>query len=872
VAEQPAIPRAVEAPPPPPPRAAPPGAPRAARTDAPARRKKRPADPRPRRPLPAWLRPRWVQWTLALGLGGALLGGGGLVMIILWFGSDLPSVRSLEIYEPPVTTVVTDADGRTLGEFFEEQRYVVPLERVPEHVRNAFVAAEDASFYEHGGLDYLGIVRAMLKNVQEGRMAQGASTITQQVARSFLLSREKKLARKIKEAILASRIERNFDKEHILYLYLNQIFLGHGAYGVQAAARLYFGKDVENLTVAEGAMIAGLPQAPSTYSPNRNWESARQRQRYVLDQMAKRGYITQGQADAAFAEPVRIVRKSDRNLDVAPFYVEHVRRYLKEKYGHDLTYKEGLQIRIPVDAELQVAANHAISEGVRGVDRRMGYRGPLQHWDGKAEIEKERLAIDHERAETLLPYDPSRPIPAGELPGELVPTLEPGERTRGIVESVDAKHAVVRVGSRRGLLSVEDWEWCHKVKPDADFRFFKCKTLDDMLFAGDLVAVEVKDGRDEKWRKLVLDELPSELRGLPRLAMDQDAWPEAALLSMRVKDGAVIAMVGGSDYEGSEFNRAVQAKRQVGSTFKPLVYTAALDAERPAFTPSSVLLDAPIVEQRGDRPDELWKPANSDAEYLGETTFRRGLLLSRNIVTLRILEAIGVKYTVEYMKRFGFDTKLEENLAMGLGASALTLHEMLRAYSVFPTLGDRREPNYILEVRDRHGKVLEARPEGALTEDVIPAETAYIMVNLMLDVVRSGTATRALQLGVPVAGKTGTTNNFRDAWFVGFTRELVTVVWVGLDEFKSMGRGQYGADLALPMWMEYMAPALKKYPPSDYEKPPGVEWVSVDSVSGLLAREGQKGIPVPYKRGSAPTGFAPEAGQMGAADFLSGEY
>ena len=799
-----------------------------------------------------------------------LLGAAAFLGGVWHYSKDLPSVDSLAVYEPPTVTRVTDSQGDLVGEFFEEQRYVVPLERIPKHVQDAFVAAEDAAFWEHAGLDYLGIVRAMIKNIQEGRMAQGASTITQQVARSFLLTREKKLERKIKEAILAARVERNFDKEHILFLYLNQIFLGHGAYGVQAAARLYFDKDISELTLAEGAIIAGLPQAPSNYSPNRNFSAAKERQRYVLTQMAKRGYITEEEADAAYAVELVFARKRDRNLDVAPYYVEHVRRYLVNTYSHDVVYNQGLRVVLPVDLELQAVANGAVKTGVRRSDKIMGYRGPLANHESEADRDATKQEIDRARTVELRPYDPAFELPEGPVDPVLVPPLTEGEIARGVVAEVSPKWALVDVGSHRGLLHVSEFTWCHNINPEVSFRYFLCKSLDDTLFTGDEIEVRVVN-LDESWSK-TLGRKWTGPTDYPRLAMEQPPVPESALLSVRVTDGAVLAMVGGSDYVSSEFNRATQARRQVGSTFKPLVYAAALDCEDAPFTPSSILVDAPIVEESRGVKGEVWTPGNAGGEYLGDTTFRRGLILSRNIVTLKILQRIGVGYLVEYVERFGFESELPRNLSVGLGTASVTMTEMARAYTVFPTLGDRRDLYFVSEVRDRHGNVLEQTTEGPLVEDVMDEETAYIMVNLMQDVVRAGTARKALVLGVPLAGKTGTTNDFKDAWFIGYTPELLTAAWVGLDEFKSMGKGQYGGDVALPIFVEYMHAALAKYPPGEYEKPDDVHFIKVDMETGLLAREGEPSTKVPYVKGTEPTTYAPEAGAVDTATFMSGEF
>lgn len=832
----------------------------------------RAAPPRPPRPPVRW--GFVAKWATTLLAGGALLGALAVAGVLFYYSRDLPSVESLRHYAPPTVTVISDMNGRAIGEFFEEQRYVVPIEAVPEHVQNAFLAAEDASFWEHGGIDYMGMVRAFIRNVTEQRMAQGASTITQQVARSFLLTKEKKLARKIREILLAFRIENNFDKKYILHLYLNQIFLGHGAYGVEAASRLYFGKSVGSLTVPEAALIAGLPQAPSNYSPNKNYDAAKARQAYVLGQMAGRGMITEAQAEEFRNAPLTFVRKRDRNLDHAPYYVEHVRRYLVDTYGHDTVYNQGLQVRVPIDLEVQQAANQAVQDGVRRVDRRLGWRGPILQLTDPAAVRTLLDEIDRERTRALRAYDPSVHIGDGAVDIALVPALTVGEESRAVLEEVHEKWARVAVGQRKAILAVEDFAWCHKVNPLQDFRYFKCSAIDDVLKPGDVVVVRVVAAEHDFSKLFGKDHTGSAT--FPRLAMSQNPWPEAAILSVRVTDGAVLAVVGGSDYGETEFNRATQAKRQVGSTFKPFVYAAGIDRKERPYTPSTILVDAPIVEEMlpkaGETEPELWKLDNSDGEYLGDTTLRRGLVLSRNAVTVRLAMDLGLRYLSDFYGRFGFDSKLEPNMSTALGTASITLVEMARAYSVFATLGDRRDSYWISEVTDRTGKVLERTDAGALAEDVLSEESAFVMVGLLQDVVRAGTATAALELGVPVAGKTGTTSEFRDAWFCGFTPEVVTAVWVGLDEFKSLGRGMYGADIALPLWIDTMRAALAKYPPSDYPKPPGVVFARVDSKSGQLARDGEKGTAVAFKRGTEPTSFAPDAGAVDTDDFLSGEY
>lgn len=814
---------------------------------------------------------RALKWTAALFVLLGLLGVGSVAAVVGYYAQQVPAVDALGTYLPPTVTQIHSTDGVLLGEFFEEQRYVTPIEDIPKNLQNAFVSAEDAAFWEHEGLDYLGIVRAALKNIEEGRMAQGASTITQQVARSFLLTREKKLDRKIKEAILAHKIENNFSKDYILFLYLNQIFLGHGAYGVQAASQLYFGKDVGDLDLAECAIIAGLPQAPSRYSPNRNFTKAKQRQSYVLDQMVDKGYVSREEADAAFASELVFSKKRNKNLDIAPYYVEHVRKYLNEQYGEKAVNRDGLQVTVPLDVGLHKAGVQAVRDGVRRSDKIMGYRGPIRKLETPAEITESKQKTDRDRTLKALPYNPRFKLPKGVVAQSLIPKLIPGEIAEGVIAKVGRTWAVVDVGSHRGVLPVSEFSWCHTVNPERNFRYFKCKTLDDTVFPGDLIQVRVVDA-EEDWRAT----LGSGWKGttkFARLAMEQAPRPEAALLSLRVSDGAILSMVGGKNYLGSEFNRAMQAKRQMGSTIKPFCYAAALDHPKARITPSSIFLDAPIVEESRGKTGDLWMPKNAGGGFEGETTLRRGLMLSRNTVTLKVLQAIGVTYAVDYLTRFGLKLSPEEsNQTMCLGTPSRTPLQIAEAYTTLASLGDRRSAYFISEVKDREGVTLEARSEGEVEEDVLDSSTAFQMVRLMRDVVESGTARKAQELGVPLSGKTGTTNDFRDAWFVGYTPELVTIAWVGLDGSEGMGRGQYGGDVALPIWIDYMREAIKKYPPTKFEQPQDIVMTLVDSKTGLLVRKGQLGAWAAFKKGTEPTKFTPAPDAVDTASFLTGEF
>ncbi len=791
------------------------------------------------------------------------MGGAGAV---LWYSRDLPTVEGLRHYRPKGVTRVLSADGRVVGEFFEEQRYVLAPEELPERVVHAFVDAEDASFFQHRGVDPIGILRAAFRNIQEGRAAQGGSTITQQVARSFLLTNEKRFARKIKEALLAVRIEKALDKQDILHLYLNQIFLGNGAYGVEAAARLYFGKTAQDLSLAEAALIAGLPQAPSRYTPIHHFSAAKARQRYVLDRMISQGHATAQEAETAYAQALSFAPKASVSSEFAPHYVELVRKLLVEKYGHDRVYQDALTVEIPLDASLQAAAMASVQEGTRRVDEKTGFRGVLQHVP-PAQVPQELHAIDLQRFREAPPYDPSRISPPSGLAPAQVPPLRPGEPTSGIVSASTADLAVIQVGSRLGVIPLSQMRWASPASEDGKRRVPRLEKVSSALSVGDKVAVRV---------------LPPPDSGMPRgsppgaslLTLQQEVQVDGALLSLRLSDGAVLAMVGGRDFAADEFNLATQARRQAGSTFKPLVYAAALDAPGKGYSPSSIVVDAPVVGfkegEGGER--EIWRPENADNDFLGDTTFRRGLVLSRNNVTLRILQDIGVNYLQNYLVRFGFASPLRAELGMGLGSNELTLEEMVRGYSVFPLLGSRQDPLYLTRVRDRDQKVLEEHREGHREDAVMDPATAFVMVNLLMDVVRSGTATRALELKVPLAGKTGTTNGFKDAWFIGFTPEILTGVWVGYRQPRSLGQGNYGADCALPIWIDYMRSVLPLYPRTSYPTPDGVEWARVDAVTGRLARpDTPRAVQVAFRKGTVPTDTAPAPGEVDVVDFFAAD-
>ncbi|MFP3928634.1 MAG: penicillin-binding protein 1A [Desulfobacteraceae bacterium] len=747
---------------------------------------------------------RWLKILLLFcALSLILIGSIGAYLWYIW-SSNLPYIGDLEDYSPPIITEVYSSGGEVIGRFWEEKRIVVPLDDVSDHLVSAFVAAEDARFFEHNGLDFKGIFRAFFKNLKAGRITQGGSTITQQVTRSLLLRNlEKTYRRKAREAILSIQIEKEFSKERILYLYLNQIYLGHGAYGVEAAARTYFGKSAKELTLAESALLAGLPQAPSRYSPLRNFKRAKSRQRYVLDQMVKQGYITKEEADMAFLENMDLKKKDENPFMKAPYFTEHIRRYLEKTYGAEVLYRGGLKVYTTVDLDLQKKARDALERGLRELDKREGYRGPLRR------LENQEINLFLSQAAEDLVDDP----------------LRPGSTVEAVVLDVDDQDKTVTVGMGvdQGLLRLEDMKWARKPDPDVHYSAVTLKRPGDVLSPGDVVLVRVLEEREEK-------EGPGWA-----VALEQEPEAQGALFAQDVETGRLLAMVGGRDYRKSQFNRAVQAKRQPGSAFKPMIYAAALDY---GLTPSSVVLDAPYVAQMEDR-DKLWRPENYKRRFQGRTLLREGLIKSKNVITVKLLRKIGVGKAVSYARRLGIESDLSRDLSLALGSSSLSLLELNRAYGVFANSGVLAEPYFIERIVDRQGNTLEEN-QPQLSR-VIPEANAYVITDLLEGVIQEGTGWRVKALRKPAAGKTGTTNDLRDAWFMGYTPQIATGVWVGYDDCSPMGKGETGSRAAGPIWLYFMQEALKGEPVEDFTVPEGVVFVKIDKKEGLLAGPHSKG-------------------------------
>lgn len=788
-------------------------------------------------------------WKIIL-VTAAILGGIGLLALsgyLFYLYNSLPRVDRLADYKPPIVSQVFGSDGSLVGEFYLERRIVVPVDKIPRQLIQAFVAAEDANFYQHKGLDYLGIVRAAVKNVLSLSKKEGASTITQQVAKSMLLTPEKKFSRKFKEAILAKRMEERLSKDEILYIYLNQIYLGAGSYGVQVAAETYFGKNVDQLNLAEMAMLAGLPKAPNYYSPIKHLDRARERQAYVLDRMVKEGYITQAEADHARALPIVIKSMKTVNSEQSAYFLEHIRIQLEEKYGMDKLYKEGLRIYTTMDGAMQKAAYEAVVNGLKNVDKRQGFRGPLRYL---AETEVDDFCRKVED-------------------GIDTASLKDGSTYQGVVTAVNpAKgEATVRVGDRTGTLTRKNMAWAGKLQLVNGWG--KQEGKGKFLPLGSVILVSVLTPDANKTGAV--------------LALDQEPQAQAAVVSLDPRTGAVRAMVGGYDFRKSQFNRVIQARRNPGSAFKPLIYAAALDK---GLTPATVFDDSPVEYESGQ--EKAWRPKNYDNIYRGNVTMRDALTNSINVVSVKILEQIGVDYAIDYAKKLGITSPLAANLTLALGSSSVTPLELTSAYAVFASGGYRTTPYFITKVEDSDGRVLEetappvipvmtnlssatapdggdaaavpspagGREEGNVAVPVISPETSYIITNLMESVVTSGTGQRARALGRPVAGKTGTTNDMKDAWFIGYVPQLVTGVWVGYDQERSLGAGGSGGQAAAPIWTDFMKQAVARMPVKNFTAPGDITFATIDPQTGKLARDGTEGAIVEgFAAGTEPKSY-----------------
>lgn len=818
--------------------------------------------------------PKWVKVLFLLGITSVTIGSLALTSIYFSFTKDLPKLISIKEYKPPIVTEIIASSGnesKVIGEFYKEKRYVVAYDQIPEKVIHAFIAAEDDQFFSHQGVNIASIIRASIANFRAGHVVQGGSTITQQVAKTLLLSSEKSFIRKIKELILSSQMERNLGKKEILALYLNQIYLGHGAYGVKAAAKVFFNKELKDLTIAECALIAGMPTAPSKFSPHLNPKKAKERQLYVLRRMFENHFISRSDLDIASSEELKVHDNRNINADYSPYLVESIRKTIQEKYGEEKIYEEGLQIIIKTSPSLLKKAGEILKNGLREIDQRSGYRGVISHLKTDEEIKKR---LEKERIELVmkeLGYDvlttkgTLEPLNAVKLAGlqNESDLLKVNEIYTGIVTSFDEKKKSVgvMVGVIKVTLTNDGLKWASRGRSPNAF-----------LKNGDVVSLKI---------------IKKDSEGITA-SLEQTPEIQAALFSMDVKTGQVIAMEGGYDFEKSEFNRATQAQRQIGSSFKPILFSAALEN---GFNPASIIVDAPIVYD--DKEFGKWKPTNFEEKFYGDTTFRQALIKSRNIPTIKIAQSVGVPKILEFTKRLGLETNLSPDLSIALGSANVPLIELTKLYAIYPRAGRKIQPIFYSIIKDREGKTLEEKKNKPLPEvnqimslidtlpitppNVVPSfplendpdqvldpRVAYVATHLMKEVVNFGTGVEAKQLGRPAAGKTGTTNEYQDGWFMGFTPEVVTGVWVGYDTQKSLGSGETGARVALPIWLEFMKEAVKNTPQTDFEVPPGIKFVSIHPQTGKLAPPNASyAIKEAFISGTEPGVDGPSAGRLG---------
>ncbi|MXN67071.1 PBP1A family penicillin-binding protein [Stappia sp. GBMRC 2046] len=779
---------------------------------------------------------KFFGYLFGIGTVMFLIVAAGVWMYLSEMGKDLPDYTALKNYEPPVMTRVHAADGQLMAEYARERRLFLPIQAVPDVLKQAYISAEDKNFYDHLGIDPEGIARAVLAFVQNygsGRRPQGASTITQQVAKNFLLTNELSIERKIKEAVLALRIEQTFTKPEILELYLNEIYLGLGAYGVAAAALVYFDKSVHELTVAEAAYLAALPKAPNNYHPFKHTDAAIARRNWVIDRMVENGYVDVETGEKAKATPLEVTpRTRGSHLFASEYFSEEVRRTLADMYGEDRLYEGGLSVRSTLDPEMQELARKSLMDGLIEFDRRRGgWRGPVE----KIELGSGDWGAPLAEVEGL-----------GDVPEwtlAVVLSVEGGEAEIGL-QPERLVSGALSTERKRGVIPFDAMKWA-RVKGRSP------SSPADVLAPGDVVYVAKQEGPAASYY---------ELMQVPKVS--------GALVALDPYTGRVLAMSGGFSFAESEFNRATQAYRQPGSSFKPFIYAAALDN---GYTPSSVVLDAPLEISQGPGL-ATWRPQNYGGKFYGPSTLRTGIELSRNVMTVRLAQDMGMPLVAEYAKRFGIYDNMLPVLSMSLGAGETTVLRLTTAYATIANGGRKLDPTLIDRIQDRYGKTIfkhdqricdacvaetwDGQPEPELEdnrEQVLDPMTAYQITSMMEGVVQRGTATKVQAVGRPVAGKTGTTNDEKDAWFVGFTPNLAVGVFVGYDTPKPMGRGATGGQVAAPIFTEFMKQALADEPPVEFRVPEGLQLIPINRRTGLRASAGAPGtILESFKPGTAP--------------------
>lgn len=741
-----------------------------------------------------------------------LASAGAIYGVYRWAAKDLPDYKNITDYNPPLVTKVITRDGEVLGHFFKEKRFLVSLNEMSPWVVKSFLAAEDAGFYEHEGIDLPGIVRAAINNFQAGEIVQGGSTITQQVIKSLLLTPERSYTRKIKEAILAYRLEKHLTKDEILTIYLNQIFLGAGAYGIEAAARDYFGKNARDLTLAQTSLIAALPKAPSRLNPYRDPQGARHRQLYVLSRLRDLEWITNEEYEQAVAEPIELEKMPDPSWRHGPYYLEEVRRRLIQMFGEDKVYEGGLIVYTGAEIKHLDAAQDALRKGLVDSTKRRGWQGPVMN------IPQE----NHEQFLLETAFNPDE--------------IQEEEWIKVLVTDVHEDRAMVRMGEYKGQIDVSTMAWARTPDPS--------KAPEEVRAIRD--ARRVLNSGDVVWASILENE--QENSDLWSLSLEQEPLIEGSVFSADPVTGEVVALAGGYDFNRSHFNRATQAKRQPGSAFKPFVYSVALDN---GYTPASIVLDAPIVYD-DYQTLTTWRPKNFEGIFHGPTLLRSALVKSRNLVTIRVAQNIGINTMINKFKDFGIQEEFPRDLSISLGSVPLSLLDLCQAYSAFARDGSYMPFRIINRVDDSWGN--ELYTNQSLPVRATSPENAYIITSMLQEVVSDGTGWRARVLNRPVAGKTGTTNDQNDAWYIGYSPYLVTGVYVGFDQLTPMGKYETGSRAASPIWVDYRQQVEDDYPVQNFTRPPGVTMARIDPETGLLAPSGSsESYFLPFISGTEPT-------------------
>ena len=706
--------------------------------------------------------------------------------VIFAYTDDGAKIAELDDYTPSTISRIYGSGGEIVGEFAIQRREVIPYEAISPRLRQAILAAEDATFEKHPGISIPHIAVTLVKDIIARKKAGGASTLTQQLARKLFLTDEKTWERKIREALLAIRIEKRYTKREIFTMYANQMYFGHGVYGVEAASRLYFGKSAKDLEVEEAALIAGILQGNVRQSPYVNMEAAVRRRNYALGRMAEVGFITTEEAEAAKKKPIVLRGEPSAHASIAPYFVEDIRKQLEQEYGAKQLYENGLSIHTGLNVTLQAAVNRALDDGLRRIDKVRGWRQPRRN-----------VVTEGHNVDTFRHARWDRPMKAGQI----VPA---------VVTTADATTIHARAGTLQVTIDRKGFAWTRKTAGT------------QLVKAGDLIEVRLD----------AMEDGATAVHG----ALEQPPAVEGAILAIDNRTGQIRAMTGGWSFERSKFNRATQAYRQVGSSFKPIVYTTAIDR---GYTPASVVMDAPVSFPAG-AGQPLYSPMNYDRKFEGPITLRRALEQSRNVPAVRMMDQLGPKQVIMFARRLGLESPLPPYLPIALGAAEATLVEMTSAYAVFPNQGVRMKPYMVTKVTDREGNVLEEnRPEP---KDAIRADTAFVMTNMLRGVVQRGTAAKAAALNWPIGGKTGTTDDYTDAWFIGFDPDITIGVWVGMDQKKPIGHNQTGADAALPIWIDVMKAWIgdRKEPPQ-FEPPGNIVFMLVDKGTGAATAEGTPG-------------------------------